>query len=100
MERLRLEKEREDKEEADKMATMKIGDRQDMSHNSQIFNEYRTQSAKVVALPGEILLGVLPFKTPAADWWKTFNSQSGSTKRMVLEGNTESKTKVHHLKEQ
>ena len=27
MERLRLEKEREDKEEADKMATMKVGDR-------------------------------------------------------------------------
>ena len=35
---------------------------------------------------------VLPFKTPTADWWKTLNSQSGSTKRMVLKCNTESKT--------
>ena len=50
MERLRLEKEREDKEEADKMATMKIGDRQDMSHNSQIYTECQTQSAKVLTL--------------------------------------------------
>ena len=31
-------------------------------------------------------------KDPAADWWETFNSQSGSTKRMVLKCNTESKT--------
>ena len=46
MERLRLEKEREDKEEADKMATMKIGDRWDMSHNSQIYTECQNSVSK------------------------------------------------------
>ena len=39
-----------------------------------------------------ILLAVLASETPTADWWKSFNSQSGSTKRMVLKCNTESKT--------
>ena len=39
-----------------------------------------------------ILLAVLPSKTPTADWWKSFHSQSGCTKRMVLKCNTESKT--------
>ena len=38
------------------------------------------------------LLTVLQFKTLATDWWETFNSQSGSTKTMVLKCNTESKT--------
>ena len=39
-----------------------------------------------------ILLPVLASETPTADWWKSFNSQSGSTKRVVLKCNTESKT--------
>ena len=37
-----------------------------------------------------ILLAVLPFKTPYTDWWKTFNSQSESTKRISLKCNTRS----------
>ena len=57
-----------------------------------IWNNFSVQFSLLFQMVCYILLAVLPFKTPIADWWKTFNSQSGSTKRMVLKCNTESKT--------
>ena len=57
-----------------------------------IWNHFSSQFSLLFQMLCPILLTVLPFKTPTADWWKTFNSHSGSTKRLVLKCNTESKT--------
>ena len=57
-----------------------------------IWHHYLVQFLLLFQMMCSILLAVLPFKTPPVDWWKTFNSQSGSNTRMVLKCNTESKT--------
>ena len=58
-----------------------------------IWHQFSVQFSLLFQVLCSILLAVLLFETPAPDWWKTFNSQSGSTKRLVLKCNTEGKTK-------
>ena len=55
-------------------------------------HQFSAQFSLLFQMLCSILLAVLPLKTPTADWWKTFNSQSGFTKGMVFDCNTESKT--------
>ena len=58
-----------------------------------IWHYFSFQFSLLFQMLCSILLTVLPFfRTPTDDWWKTFNSQSGSTKRMVL------KCTANHLK--
>ena len=56
-----------------------------------IWHHFSVQFLLLFQMVCYILLAVLPFTTPIADGWKTFNSQSGSTKRIVSKWNTESK---------
>ena len=57
-----------------------------------IWHHFSAQFSLLFQMLHSILLAVLPLKTITTDWCKTFNSQSGSIKRMVLKCNTESKT--------
>ena len=57
-----------------------------------IWHHFSAQFSLLFQMLHSILLAVLPLKTITTDWCKTFNSQSGSIKIMVLKCNTESKT--------
>ena len=54
-----------------------------------IWHHFSVQFLLLFQMLHLILLAVLHLKTPTTDWWKTFNSQSGSNKRMDLKSATQ-----------